>query len=100
MDSLAARYADEARTRKQQYIQQAFYSGFEPRQVEAIETIYFGKQGVDLKGYHTDDIDVAIREDNKLRTMSEQEQNFQRFEEELRRIYGELDRLELSFLEG
>ena len=100
MNSLENQYLEESRNRKQYYIRQAYFSGLEDRQVEAIEAIYFGKQGVDLKGYHTDDIDLAIRYSNKHKEMTQQEDNFRRFEDELRRIYGDLDRLELTFLEG
>lgn len=48
-------------------MKQAYYSGLEQRQIDAIQAIYFGKEGVELKGYHTDDIDVALRISNKTK---------------------------------
>ena len=86
MDAIEARYLDEAKQRKHSYVQQAYFSGLEQRQVDAIEAMYFNREGVDLKGYHTDDIDVTLRASNRDKEMSAQEHNFSRFEEELKRI--------------
>lgn len=87
MDQIERRLKEEFQRRRENYIHEAYLEGLDPRQADAIEAIYFQRQGVDLKGYHIDDIYDCLAEtridansiDNRISM----------FEQEMGRVYRE-----------
>jgi len=66
--------------------------------MDALEVIYFQRQGIDLKGYHTDDLYETLSE-NRIDSGSMQSR-FARFEVDMDRLYRECSNLELRLLLG